>query len=177
MNAIDVNANVARPGTWSAEIERCAAPNAKQRMFASWLVDILVYVVVLNLYVEYSAAVVDSFAVSVLTAVLLKILLNVLMSAKSVVWRWARAQNGTIYTVVGALGVWVIVFFSKFGILAAEDFVFGDRVDLGSFMDIVLLVAALTLAREIVQRTYRWLGRPRPVGSRGVGAGPDQPTC
>ena len=42
----------------------------KQRIFASWTSDVLVYIVVLNLFVEFvDAVVIDSFWISILTAV------------------------------------------------------------------------------------------------------------
>lgn len=136
-----------------------AAPTRRQRVFADWLIDILVYMVVLNLFVEYwSAIVIDSFAISILTAVLLKVLLVVITLGKKTVWRWASAKGSRLYTVVGVFGMWAILFLSKFVILEAEDLVFGDLVELGSFVDVMLLVAALVVTRELVRRVYLWLG-------------------
>ena len=141
-----------------------AGPTRRQRIFADWLVDILVYLVVLNLFVEYwSAIVIDSFAISILTAVLLKTLLVVITLGKKTVWRWARSKGSRLYTVAGALGVWAILFSSKFVILATEDLIFGDLVELGSFVDVMLLVAALVVTRELVRRVYLWLGTPGSV--------------
>ena len=138
-----------------------AAPNRSQRVFADWLTDILVYLVVLNLFVEYSQSIViDSFAVSILTAVLLKVLLVVITIGKKAVWRWARSKRSRIFTALGVVGVWAILFLSKFVILEAEDLVFGDLVELGSVIDVMLLVAALVVTRELVRRVYLWLGTP-----------------
>ena len=136
-----------------------SAPTRRQRVFADWLTDILVYMVVLNLFVEYrSAIVIDSFAISILTALLLKVLLVVITHGKKTVWKWARSKDSRPYTVVGAFGVWAILFLSKFVILEAEDFVFGDLVELGTFVDVMLLVAAQVVTRELVRRIYLWLG-------------------
>ena len=53
---------------------------SRQRTFASWTSDVLIYTVVLNLFVEYRPAViVESFTVSILTAVLFKVLLDLVM--------------------------------------------------------------------------------------------------
>jgi len=136
-----------------------AGPTLRQRVFADWLTDILIYLVVLNLFVEYRPGIViDSFAISILTALLLKVLLVVITHGKKTVWKWARSKGSRSYTVVGALGVWAILFLSKFVILEAEDLVFGDLVELGSFVDVMLLVAALVVTRELVRRVYLWLG-------------------
>jgi hypothetical protein len=136
-----------------------ATPTRRQRVFADWLIDILIYLVVLNLFVEYtSSVVIDSFAISILTAMLLKLLLVVITLAKKTVWRWAGSKGSRLYTLVGILGVWAILFLSKFVILEAEDLVFGDLVELGSFVDVMLLVAALVVTRELVRRIYLWLG-------------------
>ena len=40
----------------------------KQEIFFSWMSDVLIYTVVLNLFVEYAdAVVIDSFTISILT--------------------------------------------------------------------------------------------------------------
>ena len=146
---------------WPADIGRTAAPNARQRAFASWTTDILLYIVVLNLYVEYSdAKVIDSFTISILTAVLLKILLVIIMVGKSAVWRWAKSMESRICTFIGILGVWAIAVLSKFAILEAVNFVFSDHVTFGSFGEVMLLVVCLVVAREVVERIYLWLSRP-----------------
>lgn len=72
---------------------------AAQRSFASWMTDVLVYIVVLNLYVEYSESkVIDSFTISILTALLLKGIFDLIKAGKSRVWTWSQARNGTIDT-------------------------------------------------------------------------------
>ena len=122
--------------------------------------DILTYVAVLNLAAEYSEVVViDSFTISLLTAVLLKVLLTIIVTAKSAVWGWARARESRFSTLVGALSVWAILFLSKFLILEAEDLIFGDHVELGGFVSVMALSAALMVAREAIQRTYLLLGQ------------------
>ena len=56
------------------------APTRRQMIFFSWTKDVLIYVVVLNLFVEYvEAVVIDSFTISILTAILLKALLDLIL--------------------------------------------------------------------------------------------------
>ncbi len=54
--------------------------------------------------------------------------------------------------------VWLILFGSKFLILEIVDIVFGEHVELGKFLDVIVLVIALMVAREVFQRIYLSLG-------------------
>ena len=130
-----------------------------QERFASWMTDVLIYTVVLNLFVEYAdAIVIDSFTISVLTAVLLKALLDVIGGLEHRVSAYFKAREGTLYKVLGAVSVFGILFLSKFVILEVVDVVFGDHVDLGHFIDIILLIVAMIAARLIVRQIYVRLG-------------------
>jgi hypothetical protein len=74
----------------------------QQEIFLSWSLDILIYLLVFNLFVEYN---------------------------------------------------------SKFVI----DLIFGDHVELGKFLDVIILVISLMVAREIFQRIYSALGEREPA--------------
>lgn len=159
VRAVAVNSE----GLMPVDTDHSVTINTRQRAYMSWLADVLVYIVVLNLYVEYSEAkVIDSFTISILTAILLKLLLVLITASKYRVWTWSKSKDGRIYTVFGVLGVWAILFLSKFLILEAVDLVFGDHVELGSFIDVMLLVAVMMITREFVQRIYQRLGREHP---------------
>ena len=61
---------------------------------AAAVVDVFVYVVVLNLFVEYFPAVIsETFTLSLLTAVLLKVVLEVVLRAKKKVAARFRAAT------------------------------------------------------------------------------------
>jgi hypothetical protein len=68
--------------------------------------------------------------------------------------RFKKAQSPRGKLLAGVL-LWLVVFLSKFAILELVDFVFGDRVDLGGFVSVWLLVLTLLIARAAV----RWLLR------------------
>ena len=130
-----------------------------QERFASWMSDVLVYIVVLNLFVEYvDAVVIDSFAISILTAVLLKLLLDVLVGVEHRVAHYFTRRGGTLFKVLGIVSTFLILFLSKFAILEVVDLVFGDHVELGHFVEIVALIIAMIAARLIFQRIYERLG-------------------
>lgn len=130
-----------------------------QWRFASWMADVLVYVVVLNLFVEYvDAVVIDSFAISILTAVLLKLLLDVIVGLEHRVSGFFKRRSGTVFTILGLVSAWAILFLSKFALLEIVDIVFGDEVELGGLLEIILLVIALMATRQLFQLIYERLG-------------------
>ena len=68
----------------------------KQMIFVSWTKDVLIYIIVLNLFVEYvEKVVIDSFTISIFTAILLKALLDVILGLEHKVAHFfeARAPN------------------------------------------------------------------------------------
>ncbi|EWT02340.1 hypothetical protein N865_06060 [Intrasporangium oryzae NRRL B-24470] len=119
------------------------------------VVDLFVYVVVLNLAIEYLPAVIsEGFTLSLLTAVLLKVALEVVLVAKGRVLarhRAARTRGGKVLT---ALALWAVAAGSKLVVLELVDLVFGDAVSLGGFWSVTLLVVALLASRAGVRRLF-----------------------
>ncbi len=130
-----------------------------QRRFASWMADVLVYVVVLNLFVEFvNAVVIDSFAISILTAVLLKLLLDLIFRFEHLVSGFFKRRSGAVFRILELVAAWAILFLSKFLLLEIVDIVFGDEVELGGLLDIIALVIALMATRQLFQLFYERLG-------------------
>jgi hypothetical protein len=139
---------------------------------ASGVVDLFVYVVVLNLFVEYLPTVLsETFTLSVLTALLLKGVLEVVVAAKKRVRTWFTAAEGPVGKALAALGLWAVLFGSKFVVLEVVHLVFGEAVQLGGFFSVTLLVVALMLARTGVRRLLVLTGPPgspdRTCGGKG----------
>jgi len=133
---------------------------ARQQRFASWVMDILVYIVVLNLFVEFFPEVIaESFTLSILTAVLLKGMLVLIGGFEHRVSDFFKRRDGTIWKVLRFLSVWTILFASKFLILEVVDLVFGGYVKLGHFLEVIALVLALIVASQSVKAVYKRLGR------------------
>lgn len=104
--------------------------------------------VVLNLAVEYVPAVIsEGFTLSLLTALLLKIALELVIVLKNRVIGWFRAATTRRAQVAAALSLWVVAAGSKLVVLELVDLVFGDAVSLGGFIPVTLLVVALLAAR------------------------------
>ena len=136
----------------------------RQALFADWMTDVLVYIVVLNLFVEYvDAIVIDSFTISILTAILLKAMLDRLVGLEERVREFFAQKEGTIFRVLSVVSVLTILFLGKLLILEVVNFVFGDHVELGHFIDVVALIIGMMGARWYVQWIYERLGPPLPI--------------
>lgn len=139
-----------------------------QARFADWMTDVLIYIIVLNLFVEYvDNIVIDSFTISILTAILLKLLLDIILGFEHRIRGWFSAREGAIYRILGPVVVLSILFFSKFLILEIVDIVFREHVELGHLIEVVALVITMMVARRVVGVIYRRLGvpdEPAPAG-------------
>jgi hypothetical protein len=146
-----VPATIADGDPMSEQVE--SLPQRVEPRLAAAIVDVFVYVVVLNLFVEYLPQVLsETFTISLLTAVLLKGVLEVVVAAKDRVKARLRQATTPIGTVVAAVLLWLVLFGSKFLVLEVTDLVFGDRVSLGGFFSVSLLILGLLLSRAGVRR-------------------------
>ena len=130
-----------------------------QFRFARALTDILVYIVVLNLFVEYvNAVVIESFSVSVVTAVLLWLMLGVIKRLERRVAGYFRRRKGVLWLVLRYLSVWAILVVSKFVILEVVALVTAGRAVLGHFFEVLAIVLALMAAEGLLGWIFRRLG-------------------
>jgi hypothetical protein len=102
--------------------------------------------------------VIDSFVISVLTAAVLLVLLVIILGLEHRVKAWFDAREGTAYRVLGTVSTLLILFVSKFVILEVIDIIFGEHVELGSFVDVLLLVLLLILAQKAMTLVWKRLG-------------------
>ena len=146
------------PNTVTAYIDHVldqddGAADRLQPRIAAAIVDVFVYVVVLNLFVEYLPQVIsETFTLSLLTAVLLKGVLEIVVAAKNRVKARFRQAATPIGKVVAAVLLWVVLFGSKFLVLEVVALVFGDRVSLGGFFSVTALILVLLVSRAVVRR-------------------------
>jgi hypothetical protein len=101
----------------------------------------------------------ETFTLSLLTAVLLKGVLEVVVVAKSRVRARLRGAATPAGKLLAAVALWAVLFGSKFMVLEVVALVFRDRVSLGGFFSVTLLIVVLLLSRQAVRRL---LHRPRP---------------
>jgi len=137
-------------------------PTTGQRVFVRYFTAILIDLVVLNLFAEYSERVaVDSFTVSLFAALLLQILLKLTMALEHRVAAYFNAMQGGFARFMRFFSAWLILFGSKFVILEALSFAFGDSLRftgvLHGLVTLIVVVVAMLLAEEAIVRLYRRL--------------------
>lgn len=117
------------------------------------VIDVFVYVVVLNLAAEYLPAVIaETFTVSLFTALLLKVVLEAVVWSKDRVKRRFKAAQTPGAKVGAGLLLWALMVGSKFVVLELVALFFADRVSLGGFFSVTGLILALMVARLSVRR-------------------------
>lgn len=134
--------------------------NRDQERYLSWTVDLLIYTVVLNLFDEYVEAVkIESFTVSILTAVLLKVILVLLTGVEHRIHHHFAEKGTASARVIGAILIFGVLFGGKLLILEVVDLVFGGEVDLGHFIEVVALILTMMIVRRLADWIFQRLGR------------------
>lgn len=134
----------------------------KQRIFVRYTYAILVDLVVLNLFNEFWDKVfIESFSISLLTAILLQVLLQITIRFEHRIADYFDSKQGKIIKVMKGFSIWGVLFVSKLGILEAIDFIFGDKVlfhgALHGLVAFIVVVAAIILAEKTVGSIYKKL--------------------
>ncbi len=136
--------------------------NRRQHLFMRYFTAILVDLVVLNLFEEYWSLVhIESFTISLFTAVVLQVLLQATLVVEHKIANYFKAQTGTAAKVKRIFASWFVLFASKFVILGAIEIAFGDEVVFSGPMHgvvaFIVVVFAIILAEQAIIRLYRAL--------------------
>lgn len=134
-----------------------------QQIFVRLFTAVLIDLVVLNLLDEFwDKVVINSFIISLLAAVLLQTLLRITINIEHRISAFFNKKSGAFNKVLKILSLWGVLFGSKFAILGAIDFAFGDEVlFLGQYHGIITFIAVIIvilLAENLVGKFNRWLG-------------------
>jgi hypothetical protein len=138
-------------------------PSARQRAYLRYFTAVLVDLVVLALFVEYWPTHVSasSFTVMLLAAVLLQILLKITIVLEHKVAGYYNAKPGGFNKFMRFFTAWLILFGSKFVILEALAFAFGDRLKFGGpfhgIVALIVVVVAMLAIEVIIVKLYRSL--------------------
>jgi len=138
-------------------------PSDRQRLFLRYFMGTLIDLVVLNLFDEYSDSVsIDSFTLSLLAAVLLQALLKATIALEHQVAVFFKGRAGGFNTFLRYFGAWLVLFGSKFAILEALSFAFGDSVRFeGAFhglVPLIIVVVTMLIVEEAIVRLFRKIG-------------------
>ena len=139
-----------------------AAPSDRQKLFLRHFTGALIDLAILGLFNEYSSKVhVYDFTTLLLAAILLQALLQLTIVAEHRILHLFHGKTGAAWKSAKFFTAWVILFGSKFVILEALSFVFGDKVKFeGAFHGIVwliIVVVTMVVVEELVVRVYRRL--------------------
>jgi hypothetical protein len=138
-------------------------PSTRQRLILRYFMGVLIDLVVLNLFNEYSDKVsIHSFTVSLLAAVLLQALLKATIALEHQVAVFFEDRPGALNTFLRFFGAWLVLFGSKFVILEALSFAFGDGVRfegaLHGLVWLIVVVVTMLVAEEVIVRLFRKIG-------------------
>jgi len=140
--------------------------NSYQKIYLGWLIDILAYIVVLNLLTEnFDAFYISSFALSILVAISMKFILVPIIILKLKVSSYWKSKEGRLYRVLGLINKFAILFFSKFLILAYLDFKYKELVSIEGFISITILILLLMLTGKLLRYLYDYLGSIKTVAN------------
>lgn len=119
------------------------------------VVDVFVYTAVLGLFVQFFPQVIsESFLATLVTAVLLKIVLEGVMGVKKALLRRRRLQQPGPRRAISTLMLLLVLPGSKFVVLELTALVFHGYVQLGGFFLVTALIIVLTLARGGTRRLF-----------------------
>lgn len=131
-------------------------PGQRWRLTPLDLVDLLVYVVVLNLAIQFVPSVIaETFLLSLFTAVLLKVVLELVLLVKSRILRRVRAAPRVAGRVLAVVMLVLVLPGSKLLVLELVALVFGGAVQLGGFFPVTGLIIVLMLSRAGMRRLFR----------------------
>ncbi|MDN4471436.1 hypothetical protein [Demequina zhanjiangensis] len=117
------------------------------------LVDVLAYLIVLGAFIQLFPQVIsESFLMAVLTAAVLKIMLEAVLWAKKVALGRVRNAGSKRAELLNATTLVLVLPGSKLVVIETIGLLFGDAVHLGGFFQVTALIIALTLARAGLRR-------------------------
>ena len=134
----------------------------RQRLIVHYLSAVLIDLVVLNLFDEFSDRVhVASFSWSLLAAILLQTFLKSTHVLIQKIGVWFSTRHGSFMKFLRFFLSWLVLFLSKFLILEAIDLAFGDKVRFEGRMNGVLMlylvITVMVIAKEAIVRFVRWV--------------------
>lgn len=127
------------------------------------LVDVFVYLVVLGAFTQLFPAVIsESFLLALLTAILLKVVLEMVLWVKKKVVNQIRTAETSLVRIVSVITLLLLLPGSKFLVLELVALAFGDSVYLGGFFLVTGLIIVLMLARGGVRRVFATADKMEP---------------
>jgi hypothetical protein len=136
-----------------------------QLLFKELFVGTLIYAVVLGFFDDYTSIVeAQSYSYVFLAAIVLEVLTCAALAVKDAIIARFRHRDSRSATALMALGVWGVLFVSKFVFIWAIDLVFGDAIDIEGFFGIFAVALVVTVVHRLADWVFIRLGRPSTPG-------------
>ena len=137
--------------------------NNRQLLYVRYFTAILIDLLVLNLFDEYWDKVqIDSFTISLLTAILLQIMLKITIKIEHRVGDYFKSKPGKFMKFMRYFSAWLILFVSKLMILEAVNMAFGDKVQFkGAWHGVlafIVVVMVMLIAEMMAVKINKKLG-------------------
>jgi uncharacterized membrane protein YvlD (DUF360 family) len=143
-------------------MDETAVFSARQLLFKELFVGTLIYAVVLGFFDDYTSIVeARSFSYVFLAAVVLEVLTCGAFAVKDAIVGRLRHRGSRSALALMALGVWFVMFSSKFVFIWVIDLVFGDDVDINGFFGIFAVALVVTVVHRLADQVFARLGSAR----------------
>jgi len=137
------------------EGELLPAASKNQKLFIDWTLDLLIYIVVINLFAQYSSNIYfENFSISILTALVLKILLYLIINLEHKVSIFFKSIENKLSKTLNVIVSLSILFLSKFLILEIIDIIFGEYVEIKGFIPLMVMIILMIVARKTFEKIY-----------------------
>jgi len=131
------------------------AQSSKQQLFYDMVLGTLVYAVVLGFFEDYTDILNTwSYSTTFFVAIVMQILTYLTFWLKSLVVKYFKGKEGSMYKAALFFGVWLILFLSKFVFLAVIDFIFGSAVEISGFVGLMIIIITMTVAKQLIDVAY-----------------------
>jgi hypothetical protein len=138
-------------------------PSPRQRGFFRYLTATLLDLAVLGLFAEYWEWVTaSSFTILLLASVVLQVLLKLTIALEHRLAAFFNARPGGFAKFMRFFTAWLVLFGSKFLILEALVFAFGDRLHFGGplhgVVALIVVVVTMLVVEAAIVMFYRRMG-------------------
>ena len=148
------------------EVASAQIPSTRQQLFLRYFTAVLIDLVVLNLFAEFwDLVTIEPFTITLITAVILQILLQLTFSIEHKVADFFNSMSGATAKVMRIFSAWLILFSSKLIILWTLEITLGDAVHFGGpwhgVVAFVVVIITILVAEELIVRLYQSLADER----------------
>jgi hypothetical protein len=139
----------------------------RQLLFKELFVGTLVYAIVLGFFDDYTSIVeATSFSFIFLAAIILEVLTCAAVAVKDRIVAQLRHRGTPRAFALMVVGVWFVLFSSKFVFIWAIDLVLGDDVNINGFFGILAVALVVTVVHRTADVVFVRLGET-PTPSAG----------